>query len=115
MHTGGGLAGGGVRRGGRDTAVRLESVEIWIGDVAGPCLVPVAENKEGATESHLPHFPDRTVLERRDTNISEKFPETCHAHKAQAADLNRVNMECEVFLAGLARVGILLVLIFSAH
>jgi len=43
MHTGGGLAGGGVGRGGGDTAVRLESVEIWIGDVAKPCLVPLAK------------------------------------------------------------------------
>jgi len=60
MQTGVGVCGwwgSGEERGGRDTAVRLESVEIWIGDVAGPCLVPVAENKEGATESHLPHFP----------------------------------------------------------
>jgi len=43
MHVGVGLWGrGGV--GERNTAVRLSgSVEIWISDVAGPCLVPFAE------------------------------------------------------------------------
>jgi len=47
--------------------------------------------------------------------ISEKFPETCDAQEAQAADLNRVDMDYEVFLAGLARVRILLDLVFSAR